>query len=235
MNVLIVGGGGYVGTSLRPALEKEHRCRHFDIHPIPNADPSSIVGDVRDEVLANKAVEGMDAVVSLAMGSLKDETTKTRTSFEVNVHGLYVFLNAAGRAGIRRFVNTSSLSVYRPPNRPLNESSPPNDWEPYGFSKRVGEMIAHAAADQFPGLCTVSLRLMYPRSEADWPDFVYNRSKAVKNMCALGPNDTRRLYLAALACDRPGAHIVQATGDLDQRQFSHERVHALLGWLPQGD
>lgn len=235
MNVLIVGGGGYVGTSLRPALEKQHRCRHFDIQPIPGADPSSIVGDVTDGELAKKAVEGMDAVVYLAMGSLKDPNTETRTSFDVNVHGAYVFMNAAGMAGIRRFVYTSTLSVYKAPHRPQNESGPANEWRPYGISKRIGEMMCGAAADEFPGLCAVALRLMYPRNETDWPSFVYNRSKGARNMCALGPNDTRRLYLAAIACERPGAHIVQATGDLDQILFSHERVQALLGWLPQGD
>jgi nucleoside-diphosphate-sugar epimerase len=235
MNVLIVGGGGYVGTSLRPALEQQHRCRHFDIRPVPDSDPSSIVGDVTDEGLAKKAVEGMDAVIYLAMGGLKDPNTITRTSFDVNVHGLYVFLNAAGNAGIRRFVYTSTLSVYKSSQLSHRESEPADEWRPYGITKRIGETLCRAAADEFPGLCAVSLRLVLPRNEQDWPNFIYNRSIGAKNTCALGPNDTRRLYLAAIACEKPGAHVVQATGDLDQVLFSHERVNALLGWLPQGD
>lgn len=235
MKVLIVGGGGYVGTSLRPALEKQHQCRHFDIQPIPNSDPSSIVGDVTDVALARQAVEGMDAVVYLAMGSLKDRIAQVRTSFDVNVQGLYVFLDAAGRAGIRRFVYTSTLSVYQNAHRPLSEEMPADSWQAYGLSKRLGENICQAAAETFPNMCIVALRLMYPRSEADFPQYRYDPARGAENYSALGPNDARRLFLAAIACDKPGAHIVQASGDLQQLRYPHKRVHELLGWLPQGD
>lgn len=235
MKVLIVGGGGYVGTSLRPALEAEHQCRYFDIKPVPGADPSSIVGDVRDVPLARKACEGMDAVVYLAMGGLKDESAIVRTSFDVNVQGVYVLLDAAARTGVRTFVYTSTLSVYHKPHRQLTEEIEPDEWIPYGFSKLIGEWICQAAGRQFPEMCIIALRLMYPRSEKDFPAYRYDMARGRDNMSALGPNDARRLYLAAISCRKPGVHIVQATGDLEQLRYLHNRVRDLLGWLPQGD
>lgn len=235
MNVLIVGGGGYVGSNLRPALEAEHQCRHFDINPIPGADPSSIVGDVRDVPLARKACQGMDAVVYLAMGGLKDKSAIIRTSFDVNVQGVYVFLDAAAQAGVRTFVYTSTLSVYQNPHRPMTEDIPPDQFEAYGLTKYLGEVICERAARQFPRMCIVALRLMYPRSEKDFPKFRYDPALGAENMSALGPNDARRLYLAAVACRKPGVHIVQATGDLEQLRYPHTRVQELLGWLPRGD
>jgi len=235
MNILIVGAGGYVGTSVRPALEYVHRCRHFDIKPIAGVNSDGIVGDVTDVRLARFSVREMDAVLYMAMGSLKDDIALVRESFDVNVQGLYVFLDAAAHAGVKRFVYISTLSVYRSPDDPRDESIPADAWNAYGLSKRIGEFICGAAAQQFPGLCAVSLRLMYPRNEKDWPDHVYDPKKGDKQFFALGPNDTRRLFLAALECRQPGSHIVQATGDLNQQRFPHRRVYDLLGWRPQGN
>ena len=48
MKVLVVGGAGYVGTILRPALDKEHQCVHFDLSPVPGAQERTIIGDVTD-------------------------------------------------------------------------------------------------------------------------------------------------------------------------------------------
>src|SRR5438552_1232857 len=113
MKVLVVGGAGYVGTILRPALEKEHQCVHFDLRPVPGAEERTIIGDVTDPDATTRAVQEMDVVLYLAMGA--GHSTKyvdPRPSFAVNTHGVYQFLKAALKSGIRRFVSTSTLSVY---------------------------------------------------------------------------------------------------------------------------
>ncbi len=257
MNVLIVGGAGHVGTILRPALEADHRCRYLDLKPVPGAEDRTTVGDVNDPAAVAEAVRDQEALVFLALGGVKasrglglwgpggparpqtsapprDRTAGTVNTigpaFTINVQGLYTAVSEALRAGVRRIVYASSLSVYRPGC--VDESMPPDNWQPYGLSKRLGEAICAAAAQECPDATLVALRLIRPQTEAEWPAAAYDPAKE-KNTLALGPQDTRRLFLAALALDRPGFHAVQASGDLEDRCLPNRAAHALLGWSPQ--
>ncbi len=242
MRLLIVGGAGYVGRIIVPALETAFECRHFDLKPVVGAEDRTVVANVSDDEAVRKAVTGIDGIVYLAMGWGKDPVRNTPDcniigpAFDVNVQGVYRFLHHGLAGGVKRFVYTSSLSVYHKycAGKLLDESSPANCWEPYGFSKRVGEFICQSAQQEYPGSTITALRLVMPRNEADWPRFRYN-PQAERNSCGIGPNDLRRLYLAALRYDKPGFHRVQATGDMEGRFFPNTRVYELFGWKPQNE
>ncbi len=237
MKVLMVGGAGYVGTILRPAFEQAHDCFYYDLQPVADALDRSTVADVCDDGAIEAAVAGVDAVLYLAMGKGASGTCQdTDPAFQVNVNGLYRFLDKALSAGVRRFVYASTLSVYGKLGRtePLDERIPPDAWTGYGITKRLGEYVCAAAVDHFPEATIVALRLNAPRNERDWPPVVFRPDKP-RNSCALGPNDTRRLFLAAVQCTRPGCHVVQASGDLLGRHFPNDRVQELLDWFPRGD
>lgn len=237
MKLLVVGGGGYVGSILQPAFQKHHDYHCFDTQPIDSLGPRCIVADVHDDKAVRKAIQGMDAVVYLAMGSRPDRifVQHIDLAFSVNLAGAYRFLRHSLNASVKRFVYASSLSVYHKAGyQPyLDEKMPPTAWAPYGLSKRLAEQTCLIAAAKYPQATITVLRLMLPRNEADFPSLKYRPGQ--KNPCALGPNDLRRLFLAALQCDQPGAHIVQASGDLENLRFPNTCATQLLGWKPQGN
>jgi len=240
MRLLVVGGAGYVGSILRPILEGNHSCRYFDLKPVPGAGERCIVGDVNDDVVVAQAMrEPVDALVWLAMGTrhgFQDGSEhELDHAFQVNVRGLYRVLSAAAAAGVRRYVHAGSMSVHArlcdPACFPITEASPDDAWEPYGMSKRIGEFIGRALVERHPDATFLSLRLMWPRNDEDWPGHEFRPGKS---FYALGPNDLRRLFVAALAFERPGFHAVQASGDLGGDAFPNARVADLLGWQPEG-
>ena len=242
MKLLIVGGAGYVGSIIVPTFEKEFDCTYFDINPIKGHEDRTVLADVADEEKVRQAVVGMDAVLYLAMGvgqdipdALKPPTCNDiNPAFDVNVRGLYRFLLLSLNAGVKRFVYASTLSVYDNlhDKSVFDENRPADAWHPYGLSKRVGEFICGCASEADDSSCITALRLILPRNETDWPKYRYDFQKP-QNICATGPNDIRRLFLAAVKFDKPGLHILQASGDMEGRFFPNKRVNEVLGWLPE--
>ena len=82
-----------------------------------------------DQVVS--AMHGIDAVIHLAVatgheGDYEDDAFN-QLRFDVNVRGTWNVLEAARRAGVRRFVHTSSLMVvwdYPPPQRVPGDAAP---------------------------------------------------------------------------------------------------------------
>jgi nucleoside-diphosphate-sugar epimerase len=235
MRIMIVGGAGYVGSIIRPALEEQYDCRHLDLVAPPGAEAHRVtIGDVHDEQAVTTAVQGADCVLYLAMGKdAQGHIHAIQPAVSVNVGGTYHVLRAALAAGVRRFVYASSLSVYENLHSRLrqDEHKPADAWtRPYGVSKRLGEAVCAMAAQHHPQASILALRLMLPQNDHDWQQ----PGKKV-HMCPLGPNDTRRLFLAAVEFARPGLHIVQASGDLQGELFPNDAAERLLGWRPHGD
>lgn len=236
MNVLLIGGAGHVGSILRPALEAAHKVHHFDLQPVPGAEDRTTIASVTDHDAVKEAVAGRDAVVYLAMGDARKQHDH-QPSFDVNVQGVYLALRMALKAGVPRFIYTSSLSVYHLESlpKPADEDAEPNNWSTYGVTKRLGEHVCEIAGRRYPEATITALRLMLPFDDRRWERHQAGTSKRGKGYCPTGPQDIQRLYLAALALDKPGVHIVQATGDIKGERFKHDRVTELLGWAPRGE
>lgn len=238
MKLLIVGGAGYVGSILVPTLEKEFECAHFDLKPVRGCEHKTILADVGDENQVRGAVQGVDAVLYLAMGASaftpdsasKQGSNEINPAFDVNVRGWYRFLYLAMEAGVKRFVYASSLSVYKR-HMHATEESPADQWKPYGFSKRIGEFICEAAARENPSLTLIALRLIHPRNERDWERDLLGRDVRLPSF-STSPGDTRSLFVKALRFDRPGFHIIHASGDEHDEHISNRRAFELLGWKP---
>ena len=121
---LVTGGAGYVGSLLvADLLARGQSVRVLD-SLLHGSVPSLlgqfghqrfefVHGDVRDAAAVRRAVEGVDAVVHLAAivgdpACARDEDTARKVNFEATV-GL---LDAAERAGVRRFLFASTCSNY---------------------------------------------------------------------------------------------------------------------------
>ena len=244
MRVLIVGGAGYVGTIIRPALMDQHDCRCFDRTRVDEMGDRSIIGDVNDLKAVRRAVQGVESIIYLPMGGVRtesdDQVADNRVQcavgagFDVHVQGFYRFLWEGLAAGIRNFVYVSTLSVFDHVygRRPLEESAVPDSWGTYSVTKQLGEQLGLMAARQCPEATIVILRIMRPLTVEEQRQRV--RDETPRDRMCLGPEDIGRLFLAAVACQKPGAHVVHASGDREGGHFSHARATELLGWRPTG-
>jgi nucleoside-diphosphate-sugar epimerase len=155
MKVLVNGDRGYVGAVLVPVLrEAGHEVVGLDAgwydgcdFGSPATDYESRTGDIRDQKPEDLA--GFDAVVHLAaisndpVGHLNPEAT-----YSVNAHGAAHMAEVAKAAGVRRFLFSSSCSLYGAAgDAPVTEESAFNPVTPYGESKVMAEQLISRLAD----------------------------------------------------------------------------------------
>jgi UDP-glucose 4-epimerase len=165
--VLVTGGAGYIGSIVvDQLLERDYRVFVLDDlsagHPEAVARGASFVqGNVGNRELVEALVtrERIESVVHLAAFALVAESVAQPQKYvSNNVTAARVLLEAVARAGIRRFVFSSSCAVYGHPAKiPITEDTPQAPVNPYGETKRDFERLL---ADFGPkhGIGVVSLR-----------------------------------------------------------------------------
>ncbi|MGB3895433.1 3-beta-hydroxysteroid dehydrogenase [Mycolicibacter sinensis] len=118
--VLVTGGSGFVGTNfVKTLVDRGYQVRSFDRAPSPLAPHRNlqvVEGDICDPASVAAAVANIDTVFHTAaiidlQGGAKVTDEIRRRSFAVNVDGTKNLVQAAQRAGVKRFVYTASNSV----------------------------------------------------------------------------------------------------------------------------
>lgn len=158
MRILVTGCYGYIGSVLTPRLTAEgHEVLGVDSGLFKDCtlgaapvDVCCVAADVRDVVQADLA--GIDAVVHLAalsndpLGNLDRELT-----LDINHRASVRLAELARRAGVGRFVFSSSCSMYGASgDQVLDEQAPFAPVTPYAESKVYAERdIAPLANDRF--------------------------------------------------------------------------------------
>lgn len=143
MNIALIGGSGFIGTTLVRALTaRGHIVRILDKSPSAFHNDLWKEVDVRDPDGLTSALSGehFDAVYNLA-AEHKDNVRPVSLYDEVNVDGARNVCAAADRAGIPRIVFTSSVAVYgfAPPN--TGEDGAINPFNDYGRTKAIAESV----------------------------------------------------------------------------------------------
>ena len=105
--ILITGAGGRIGTLLRPRMVRPGRIlRLHDRRPLePGPGVEIVTCDATDLDAMTEAMDGVDAVVHLAARSTEAPWEEI---LHTNIHGGYVAVEAARRAGVTRMVLASS-------------------------------------------------------------------------------------------------------------------------------
>lgn len=229
MEVLVIGGSGFVGRLILPMLRERHCVTVFDRDAPRETAAGFLRGDVTDSRSLAGAMRGRQAVVYLAMG--KDEKGNVDApgaAYDVNVKGVHLACQAALEAGAKRFVYMSTLSVYSGGNRFFaSEDEPPDPPGAYGFTKALGEEVCRFFS-RVHGLDCIALRLNAPVELKDWKD-CYMRHPGCG--ATSGP-DIARAVLAALECRHSGFDAVFISGDFEGKLTNLSKAKRLLGWEP---
>ena len=149
MKVLITGAGGFIGSHLVDSqLEQGHDVRAVDLHlnllQPQSANPylEAICGDITDKNLLNKLVDGVEVIYHLASAHL-DVSLSDEHYRRVNVGATRSLLEAASMAGVRRFVQCSSVGVIGDvENPPADETTDCHPTNIYEQTKLEGEREA---------------------------------------------------------------------------------------------
>ena len=162
---LVTGGAGFIGSALVRALE----ARGDDVRVVDDlsaGDPANLEGsnaelvrtDVRDLDALVAAARGCDAVFHLAAGAgVVQSIEDPLENFDVNARGTLVALEAARRAGVRRFVFSSSNAPLGQGAYPAREDTPVAPLSPYGAGKATGEAYCSAFHGAY-GMDAVAVR-----------------------------------------------------------------------------
>jgi len=150
VKVFVTGGAGYIGSVLvRKLLEKGYNVTVLDLMLFGDAGIKDLVGEkglsiVRADVRSYDpvALNGHDVVVDLAAISQPDpqNVIGEKLFYEINYYAAVRTARLASKHGVKRYVFTSTCSVYGFQNTTVSENSPPNPLELYAKTKYLAEM-----------------------------------------------------------------------------------------------
>lgn len=153
MNVLVVGGAGYIGSHAVAMLhEAGHQVIVYDNltrgHAAAVPDATLIQGDLRDQDLVEKTLADYQIEVVMhfaAFAEVGESVRDPAVYYQNNVVAALSLLEAMRKTDVTKFIFSSTTATYGAPETiPIAETTPQNPINPYGFTKLV---IERALAD----------------------------------------------------------------------------------------
>jgi len=110
MRILVTGSSGQLGAEVARQFAPEHELIGLDVRP---GEWTTTVGDVTDAGLIADLMRGVDVVIHIASLHAPHVGQRSTQDFiDTNITGTLRLLEAASAAHVRRFVYTSTTSVY---------------------------------------------------------------------------------------------------------------------------
>ena len=166
--VLVTGGAGFIGSHLAERLVQEENkvavIDDFSLGKEKNLEKikdritiyrNSICDDLEDIFKKEK----FDCVFHLAaLPRVQFSILNPDKTHEANVNGTFNLLNCCKKFNVKRFVFSSSSSIYGNQEKmPLKEDFEPNPMSPYALHKLIGEYYCKLF-NLLYGIETISLR-----------------------------------------------------------------------------
>src|SRR5437762_10401322 len=174
MVVLVTSGTGYLGSHLIRDLPKmtafngetirildnQFRERYVSLWDLPkNVRYEFLEGDVRNGEAVAQAIRDADVVFSLSdITNAPVSFERKELTWETNHKGVLNLFDRAIRAGVRKFVYTSTCSVYGPTPGIVTEDAECKPASPYGESKLAAEREMNRRSAE-TGFAWTALRL----------------------------------------------------------------------------
>jgi len=217
MRVLVTGGAGFIGSHLCERLlargDEASAMDNFDpfypervkrraLSPLLARGLRLFQADIRDGDAVERAFGDAkpECVLHLAaLAGVRPSLERPAEYMDVNVRGTAVLLEAARKAGVRRFVFGSSSSVYGanavPPFQETARVDSP--LSPYAASKAAGEQLVSTWRNLY-GLEAISLRFFTVYGPRQRPDLAIHkfarRMLAGQKLPFFGDGSSRRDY-----------------------------------------
>lgn len=145
--ILVTGATGFTGGHLCRRLARDGYSVRGLVRDLSRKSElqreriEPMVGDLRDRKSLERAAEGVDLVYHVA-ALFRQENVSRKEMWETNVEGTRNMLDAALKAGVRRFVHCSTVGVHGDvKNPPANEEAPYGPGDHYQDSKTEAERL----------------------------------------------------------------------------------------------
>lgn len=186
MNILVVGGAGYVGSVIVSELvESGHAVRVFDdlstgylsnIHPGANF----FLGTLTDATQIFAAMEGIEAVVHCAFKT-SDESANYREQlfWHTNYIGTTNLINAMILNNVKKLVVSSTCKIYKPiKNKKITENNKTQSENIFSVTKEsVDDMLLNVANGRDINITILRYFDAYGAHKSDIFGYIYNRNK----------------------------------------------------------
>jgi dihydroflavonol-4-reductase len=176
MKTLVTGATGFLGSHVARLLAGRGESVQVlvrpssNLHALEGFDADRFIGDLRDRASLDRALEGVQRVFHVA-ADYRLWARDPRAIHESNVTGTQNLLDAARRAGVEKFVYTSTVATIAVPR----EGGLPNE----ETQSSVEEMIGHYKRSKFEaeqcalraaeaGLPVVIVNPTTPVGPGDW-------------------------------------------------------------------
>ncbi|MDR2182471.1 MAG: UDP-glucose 4-epimerase GalE, partial [Treponema sp.] len=167
MNILVIGGAGYIGSHVaRELLDRGHAVTVFDnlssgLRENLFSDAAFVHGDILRYEQLRSAMRDSNAEAAVYLAAFKaggESMIKPEKYSVNNIIGTMHLLNAASETGLKYIIFSSSAAVYGEPEyRPVDEKHPANPANYYGFTKLEIEKFLFWY-DRLKGIRYASLR-----------------------------------------------------------------------------
>ena len=179
MKVLVTGGAGYIGShTCVELLNAGHEVVIIDnfvnskpealdsIRKITGKDFAFVEADLRDRAAVKALFDAhpVDAVIHFAgLKAVGESVQKPLEYYDNNLGGFFVLAEEMRDHGVKKFVFSSSATVYGMNNPvPFREEMPTSATNPYGYTKVMIEQMLRDLAVADPEWSIVMLRYFNP-------------------------------------------------------------------------
>jgi nucleoside-diphosphate-sugar epimerase len=227
--VLVTGPGGRIGKHVLPRLREEFTLRLMDRMPLPTEltqGDESLVADLSDQSVLERACAGMDAVLHLAATS--DEAPFLEDLVPNNVEGVFRLFEAARLQGVKRVVFASTVQTVGN-NAPGTVAADhlPHPVTLYGATKLLGEAMGrfywHAHGIQF-----VAIRIGWFLDYAD----LKTKQHWARDVW-LSPKDAAEIFARSLGHEGITTATVFGTSMTVNERLSRAPLKEHFGYVPQ--
>ncbi|MEO8099652.1 MAG: hopanoid-associated sugar epimerase [Acidobacteriota bacterium] len=232
---LVTGATGFIGWHVaRKLLDRGQPVRALARNPkalreLDGVDP--IQGDLRDPDSLQRAVEGCSTVFHVA-ADYRLWTRHPEEMYRSNVEGTRAMLEAARRAGVERFVYTSTVGTIAVPQGALGDETMPASVEDMQGHYKRSKLLAEHVALEFAreGFPVVIVNPTAPVGDHDFKptptgkiivDFARGAMPAYLDtgLNVVDVRDVAQGHLAACERGRPGERYILGAENMTLKQI----------------